>query len=151
MAVPMFNEHPIEMGMKGREHEIVRAARRPTVGMAARFAEAFPGDRHRPSASHNIVKAIASFERTLLSADSPFDRYLYRDDRTALSPAALRGMDLFFSSRLRCSECHASFNLSGPVTFERATAACARSHNTGLYDVDGARQLSRRRPRTGRS
>ena len=135
MAVPMFNEHPIEMGMKGREQEIaarLTADRR----MAARFTEAFPGDAPAVSLAH-AVKAIATFERTLLSADSPFDRYLYRDDRTAMSPAALRGKDLFFSTRLRCSECHASFNLSGPVTFERATPVRALFHNNGLYNVDG--------------
>ncbi|HEY7058904.1 MAG TPA: MbnH family di-heme enzyme [Vicinamibacterales bacterium] len=135
MAVPMFNEHPIEMGMKGREAEIVArltADRR----MAARFRDAFPTDRPAVTIA-NTVKAIASFERTLLSADSPFDRYLYRDDRQAMPPAALRGKDLFFSNRLRCSECHASFNLSGPVTFERATPVRALFHNTGLYNVDG--------------
>jgi cytochrome c peroxidase len=135
MAVPMFNEHPIELGMKGRETEVVArltADRRTTE----RFREAFPGDP-RPVSIANVVKAIATFERTLLSADSPFDRYLYRDDRTAMSAAALRGKDLFFSSRLRCSECHASFNLSGPVTFERATPVKPLFHNTGLYNVDG--------------
>jgi cytochrome c peroxidase len=85
----------------------------------------------------NIVKAIASFERTLVSADSPFDRYLYRDDKSAMSAAALRGKDLFFSDALGCSECHASFNLSGPVTFERATPIEPLFHNTALYNVDG--------------
>jgi cytochrome c peroxidase len=54
-----------------------------------------------------------------------------------MSAAALRGKDLFFSQRLRCSECHASFNLSGPVTFERATPTPPLFHNTGLYDTDG--------------
>ena len=98
--------------------------------------DAFPTDQP-PLTLANVVKAIASFERTLLSADSPFDRYLYRDDKQAMSPAALRGKDLFFSTRLRCSECHASFNLSGPVTFERATPTRALFHNTGLYNVDG--------------
>ena len=53
-----------------------------------------------------------------MSGDSPFDRYLYRDDKAGMSPAALRGMRLFFSDRLRCAECHGSFNLSGPVDVE---------------------------------
>jgi cytochrome c peroxidase len=135
MAVPMLNEHPIELGMKGREDEIVqRFAADPDA--ALRFGAAFPGEQS-PVRLENIVKAIAAFERTLLSADSAFDRYLYRDDRRAMSPAALRGKDLFFSDRLRCSECHASFNLSGPVTFERAKPVMPLFHNTGLYNVDG--------------
>ena len=135
MAVPMFNEHPIEMGLKGREKEILeRFARDEKV--AGLFQTAFPGDAV-PVSLGNVVKAIASFERTLMSADSPFDRYLYHDDKRAMSAAALRGKDLFFSNRLRCSECHASFNLSGPVTFERASPALPLFHNTGLYNVDG--------------
>jgi cytochrome c peroxidase len=135
MLVPMFNEHPIEMGIKGHETEIV-ARFSLDRAVAAAFTSAFPGEPS-PVSLPNIVKAIASFERTLVSADSPFDRYLYRDDKTAMSAAALRGKDLFFSDRLGCSTCHASFNLSGPVTFERATPVEPLFHNTGLYNING--------------
>jgi cytochrome c peroxidase len=135
MAVPMFNEHPIEMGIKGHETEIVGRLEKDS-GFARDFAAVFPGES-RPISLTNVVKAIATFERTLVSADSAFDRYLYRDDRRAMTAAALRGKDLFFSKQLRCSECHASFNLSGPVTFEKALPVTALFHNTGLYDTDG--------------
>jgi cytochrome c peroxidase len=136
MLVPMFNQHPIELGLKGHEDEVVARF----AGDVDRFRDAFPGEAS-PLTLPNIVKAIAAFERTLLSGDSPFDRYLYRDDRSGMSPAALRGMKLFFSDRLRCGECHGSFNLSGPVTFAGRTAADEKGdllfHNTGLHDVDG--------------
>ena len=136
MAVPMFNEHPIELGLKGREQEIVRRF----DGDAAAFRAAFSGDA-APVTLGNIVKAIAAFERTLVSGDSPLDRYLYRDDKSAMPAAALRGMATFFSSRLRCGECHGSFNLSGPVDFEGAKTTNGKIpllfHNTGLYNVDG--------------
>jgi cytochrome c peroxidase len=135
MLVPMFNEHPIEMGMKGHETEIVQRLSSDRA-IAAACAAAFPGDAG-PVSVQNLVRAIASFERTLVSADSPFDRYLYRDDKSAMSAAALRGKDLFFSTALGCSECHASFNLSGPVTFQRATPVEPLFHNTGLYNVNG--------------
>ena len=135
MAVPMFNEHPIELGLKGREGEVVaRFSQRPNDVSA--FAAAFPAEAS-PVTFSNIVKAVASFERTLVSGNSPLDRYLYRDDRAAMSPAALRGMTLFFSKTLRCSECHSGFNLSGPVTFAAADPAQPVFHNTGLYDIDG--------------
>src|SRR4051794_4350636 len=135
MLVPMFNEHPIEMGIKGHETGILaRLSSDPPT--AAAFGSAFPGEP-TPVSVPNVVKAIASFERILVSADSSFDRYLYRDDKSAMTPAALRGKDLFFSKALGCSECHASFNLSGPVTFERATAVEPLFHNTGLYNVNG--------------
>jgi cytochrome c peroxidase len=132
MAVPMFNEHPIELGLKGREAEIESRFR----GDAARFREAFPGDAD-PVRLANIVKAIASFERTIVSAGSPLDRYLYRDDRTAMSPAALRGMKLYFSDRLACGFCHGGFNLSGPTDHEGNEPVTPTFHNTALYNVDG--------------
>ncbi|MEN3339464.1 MAG: cytochrome c peroxidase [Acidobacteriota bacterium] len=134
MAGPMLNEHPIEMGLKGNERLILaRFAESP--GDAALFAAAFAGDGD-PVVLPNIVKAIASFERTLTSAGSPFDRYLYRDERDALTPGAIRGMGLFFSNRLRCGQCHSGFNLSGPTQHD-ADVAGPTFHNTGLYNVDG--------------
>jgi cytochrome c peroxidase len=136
MAVPMFNEHPIELGLAGREQEIVaRFAADPAD--ADHFREAFP-DSDPPVSLATIVKAIASFERTMVSGDSPVDRYLYRDDRTALPLAARRGLKLFFSDRLRCALCHGTFNLSGPVAFDNAGVVDPVFHNTGLYNVDGA-------------
>jgi cytochrome c peroxidase len=137
MAVPLFNEHPIEMGVAGRADEIVaRFASNPAD--AAEFRTAFPAE---PAASvvsmATIVKAIAAFERTLLSGDSPLDRYVYRDDRAAMSADALRGMQLFFSDRLRCATCHGGFNLSGPVRFEGSKAIAPVFHNTGLVVTDG--------------
>jgi cytochrome c peroxidase len=135
MAVPMFNEHPIELGLKGREAEVVaRFAGRPED--VAAFRAAFPGDGSAVTLD-NIVKAIAAFERTLISGDSALDRYLYRDDKSGMSPASFRGMSLFFSDRLRCSECHTTFNLSGPVDFEGSKKLELAFHNTGLYNVDG--------------
>jgi cytochrome c peroxidase len=54
-----------------------------------------------------IEMAIASFERTVLSGDSPFDRYLYRDDKTAMSEAAIRGLEVFKDkNRGNCVTCH---------------------------------------------
>jgi cytochrome c peroxidase len=134
MLVPMFNEHPIELGVLGREEEIVR---RFDVN-ANDFRKAFPAEPS-PVTLPSIVKAIAAFERTLVSGDAPLDRYLYRDDKRALSPAALRGLTLFFSERLGCAQCHETFNLSGPVVFASGPARQPRPlfHNTGLYDVDG--------------
>ena len=134
MSVPMCNEHPIELGIAGHEAEIAR--RFATRADTPWFTAAFTGDP-QPVSLGNIVRAIAAFERTLLSADSPFDRYLYRDDRTAISPGAVRGMKLFFSDRVGCSGCHAGFNLSGPVVFMSAPKAVLSFNNTGLYDLDG--------------
>ncbi|MEZ4791179.1 MAG: cytochrome c peroxidase [Flavobacteriales bacterium] len=55
--------------------------------------------------SLHVVYALAQFERTLISFDSPFDRFHYGCDSTALTPAQVRGKDLFFG-RAHCVDCH---------------------------------------------
>ncbi len=57
-----------------------------------------------------IAKAIAAFERTVLSGDAPFDRFV-AGDKSALSEAAQRGYKVFFN-RAHCSACHVGPNLS---------------------------------------
>ena len=113
--VPMRNRHPVEMGAAGREREILARLRAESV-YTDLFPRAFPGERD-PVTLANVRKAIASFERTLLSGDSPYDRLVWRDDRAALSDSARRGMTLFFSERLACSRCHSGFTLSGPAVW----------------------------------
>ena len=132
MLVPMHNEHPVEMGLKGNEEEVIERFR-ADADYIARFRAAFPGDPN-PITLPNIVKAIASFERTIISADSGFDRYLYKDDHSGMSPAAKRGAALFFSDRLKCSECHGSVNLSGPTTFAGTMPSDPEAffHDTGV-------------------
>ncbi|HEY3057061.1 MAG TPA: cytochrome c peroxidase [Thermoanaerobaculia bacterium] len=110
--VPMFNEHPIELGLKGHEREIESRF----SGEIASFRTAFPGER-RPVSLRNISRALAAFERALISGRSPYDRLVYSGDEKALSPAAWRGMQLFFSKRAGCSECHRGFNFSGDVRY----------------------------------
>jgi cytochrome c peroxidase len=129
MEVPMYNENPIELGLKGREEEVL--ARFTNAADIERFHAAFPGEPD-PVSIRNIIKAVASFERVLISANSAFDRYRYQNDRRALSPEALRGSTLFFSDRVGCSRCHASFNLSGPITVEGEEAPQLQFHNTGV-------------------
>lgn len=106
--VPMFNTHPIELGVAGHEQEIVARFRSED----ALFRAAFPGER-RPVSIRNIARALAAFERALISGHSPYDRLVYGDDSNALSPSAWRGMRLFFTKRAGCSECHQGFNFSG--------------------------------------
>lgn len=108
--VPMFNEHPVELGVGGREKEILARF----ANDEARFRKAFPGER-RPLSMRNIARALASFERALISGRSAYDLLVFDVDDRALSDPALRGMRLFFSPRSGCSGCHSGFNLSGDV------------------------------------
>jgi cytochrome c peroxidase len=111
MLEPLLNEHPVEIGLKGREQDVLAELIRDEPYRTA-FAAAFPESAH-PVTFDNLVKAIAAFERTLISGGSAFDRYVFGGDHAALSDAAKRGMDLFFSAATGCAGCHAGFNFSG--------------------------------------
>ena len=100
------------------------------------FEKAFPEERGSIR-FETVIRAIASFERTLISGDSPYDRYVYWDERDHFSDSARRGMGLFFSETLACSRCHSGFNFSGPVRAGRESTPRPQFHNTALYDLDG--------------
>ena len=70
-----------------------------------------------------ITRAIACFERSLLSGNSRYDQYYSQGKSDALSAAELRGMELFFSEKTNCSGCHGGFNFTN-YAFE----------NNGLYE-----------------
>jgi hypothetical protein len=93
---------------------------------AVMFASAFAGEK-APITIDNVARALASFERTLISARSPYDRLVLGGDSNALPAPAWRGMRLFFSPRLRCSICHGGIDLSSPANGQQF-------QNTGLYD-----------------
>jgi len=143
MLVPLFGEHPVEMGLRGRESRVLSMLR-SDAGYAQAFAQAFAGqDRH--ITLDNMVRAIAAFERTLVSGRSAFDRYVFDDDRSGMSAMARRGMALFYSPRTQCGECHSGINFSGPVRsvgHEEVAPVFARtaivSGDTGLMQESGA-------------
>lgn len=131
---PMFNDTPVEMGIAGNEAVILERLR-STPGYPARFAAAFPDADEDPVTMENVVRAIASFERTLISGDAPYDRWVYHDEPQAMDPAARRGMRLFFSEELRCADCHGGFNFSGPIVFEASGPIEPTFHNNGLGEL----------------
>lgn len=132
--VPMFNERPVEMGLAGRERQLVELVA-ADPGYAVAFPRAFPGDP-APHSLLNIVRALAAFVRSIVSFGSPYDAFL-RGDASALDASAQRGMDLFFSERLECFHCHGGFNFTDSSTHADATIVPVGFHNTGLYNVDG--------------
>lgn len=69
-----------------------------------------------------ITRALANFERTLISGNSAYDQYTFQGNGNALSADEKAGMNLFFSSRTNCSNCHSGFNFTN-YAFE----------NNGLY------------------
>jgi cytochrome c peroxidase len=134
-ATPMFGTDPVEMGLAGRETEVESLLRRDPR-YERMFAAAFPGDA-APWTIANLRRALASFQRTLVSFDSPYDRYRHGGDARAISPAAKRGEALFFSERLECFHCHGGVTFSDAVAHERLEKPEFGFHNTGLYNIDG--------------
>ena len=130
---PMFGDNPIEMGMAGRDLEIVELLRSDPF-YQRQIAKVFTEDKD-PYSILNAVRSIAAFVRSIVSFDSPYDRYLGGDE-SALTETAERGMELFFSERLECFHCHGGFNFTDSTTHASATVDRVGFHNTGLYNID---------------
>lgn len=133
--LPMFGEHPVELGLSGMEQELLTRVRNDTL-YARLFSAAFPGAPTVVSVE-NITKALASFQRALVSGNSPYDRYTFRNERTALSPAAIRGEALFFSERTECFHCHAGVMFTASTNYVGKSFREQEYFNNGLYNVDG--------------
>jgi cytochrome c peroxidase len=93
------------------------------------FEKAFgPG----PITAQKAAKAIASFERTVLSGNSPFDRFLYGGDQTALSEQAKLGLEVFRNpAKGNCATCHT-------IDEGYALFSDSKFHNLGVgAELDG--------------
>ncbi|NJL64006.1 MAG: di-heme enzyme [Methylacidiphilales bacterium] len=132
--VPMFGEHPVEMGLSGKEQEILKMLREDK-NYQKLFADAFTqGDSNINI--KNLTKALASFQRSLISINSPYDKYRYGGNKNSISAAAKRGETLFNSERLECFHCHGGLNFSDSIKHERLAFEEIAFHNTGLYNLD---------------
>lgn len=87
--------------------------------------------------TQTVSLALSAFLRTLISSDSPFDRYTYRGKDDALSASALRGLGLLFTERLECHHCHGGFNFTDASRHDGSGSTGDRFHNIGLYNLDG--------------
>jgi cytochrome c peroxidase len=106
-ALPIVN--PIEMGQPSLDAAVARIA---AIGQ---YQQDFQRVFGRPPNGRDLVRAIASYERTQLSFDSPFDHFI-AGDRNAIDDAAKRGWEIF-NNRGRCNKCHALTEKKRDVTF----------------------------------
>ncbi|WP_440028675.1 MbnH family di-heme enzyme [Chromobacterium amazonense] len=131
MDGPLFRTDPVEMGINDGNLPTVLARLRADPLYQREFARVFPAEG-QPLSLANIVKAIATFERGIVSFDSRYDRY--QAGRAVLSAAELRGLKLFRSEQGQCLRCH------GSPDFDDQMAGHGDSlpfHNIGLYNTDG--------------
>ncbi|MEI9812597.1 MAG: MbnH family di-heme enzyme [Acidobacteriota bacterium] len=131
--IPLLNNDPPELGFGGYEgnlDEFLTMARNDATYQRL-FPRAFPGDT--AMAMGHVAKALAAFERSIVSLRSPYDRYR-AGDNAAISESAKRGEALFSSAdRGGCVQCHGGWNFSS-VRLEGETQGPA---NRGLFANTG--------------
>ncbi len=126
-TMPILN--PIEMGQKDPQAVVAKLAAIPDI------AEAFQKVFGRPVNWDDMAKALAAFERTRLSTEAPFDRFL-KGDQKALNAAQQRGWALF-TGKARCASCH-TYDAALPLFGDN------RFHNTGLAGKQELKELASR-------
>lgn len=102
---PVVN--PVEMGMSEIEMAMNRV--RAIPGYAPYFEKAFGKDSMTVD---NAAKAVAAYERTLITPNSPYDKYA-KGDKKAMTAQQVRGMDTF--ANVGCSGCHSGAAFNGPT------------------------------------
>ncbi len=124
--------NPVEMNLA---HELCGSKLDGDPNYRARFGKAFgPG----PVTMRRIAKAIASFERTVISGNSPFDRYKYGREPDALSAAAIRGLAVFTdSNRGNCAVCHTIGDKYALFTDHKFHNIGAGVNGEGAFTDDG--------------
>ncbi len=134
MLNPLLGENPVEMGVNDQTKPAILERLRADAAYVEQFKQVFPGEE-QPLSLQNIIKAIAAFQRGLISADSKYDQFLQH--KAELSKDEERGRALFFSDKAQCSQCHGSFNFNDQVIAADSAEVPTLFHNTGLYNIDG--------------
>jgi len=105
------------------------------AGYPAMFERAYPG---QGISKATISKAIASFERTIVSSEAPFDRWI-KGQSDAIPPSAKRGFELF-TNQANCVACHSGFNFTAG-SFHNIGVADAGPADTGRFAVKPLRAM----------
>jgi len=143
VLVPL--QHDDEMAVADTEELVAELQAIPEY--VSLFDAAFGGDAGAVT-MHNIQRALAAFERMLISSNSPFDRYA-GGDFEALTPQQRRGLALFRSGATRCFECHAAptfatetFRVVGVPDDDPGRAAIDANLPAGAFRVPTLRNVA---------
>jgi len=128
LVIPLFGEFPVELGINDGNKQLILNRFKQDGLYQDLFIQAFPNDAE-PVTLPNIIKALAIFNRALISKDSDFDRQ-------QLTASAERGQSLFNNERLECFHCHSGFNFSDSTTHDQTVFISRPFFNTGLYNLD---------------
>jgi cytochrome c peroxidase len=105
-ALPIVNS--VEMGHSSLDAAVAQ------IAAVEEYQKAFRNVFDRPPNGPDLMRAIASYERTQLSFDSPFDHFI-AGDKNAIDESAKRGWELF-NNQARCNKCHALTETTRDVT-----------------------------------
>ena len=134
MLTPLFGDRPVEMGVNDGNQAEVLARVTAAPAYAAMFDAAF-GLAPADVTWNKVIQAISVFQRTLISGNSLYDRYLR--GAATLDEAQTRGMNLFFGEKAECFHCHGSFNFNEQVVHAGSATFLMPFRNTGQYNLDG--------------
>ncbi|HDR46199.1 MAG TPA: cytochrome-c peroxidase, partial [Geoalkalibacter subterraneus] len=118
-AQPFVN--PVEMALPN--HDPILEIVRTDPGYVEAFQNVF-GKSGEDVTMKEVTQAIAAFERTIVSGNSPFDRWRFGGDKDAMTAQQIRGFDIFINQG-RCVSCHV-------VEHDQATFTDSRFHNIGV-------------------
>ncbi|TGM02367.1 MbnH family di-heme enzyme [Leptospira jelokensis] len=125
--VPMFGATPVELGLQNNDF-VNRLNANPIY--PPMFQRAF-GD---PSANEQNVRfALASFQRSMISGNSKFDQYNFRNNRSALTESEIRGMRIFNSEDGECFHCHGGFNFTDTAFHGNSGSQEFFYHSNGIH------------------
>jgi cytochrome c peroxidase len=105
-------------------------------GYAAKFEQAYPG---QGISEVTVARAIASFERTVLSTESPFDRWR-KGDESAVGAGAKRGFELF-TGKANCAICHSGYNFTDNGFHNIGLKSDGASYDVGRYSQKPLKSL----------
>jgi len=138
MRVPIFGTNPVELGLDTDGATFLKIARSDKRYQEL-FQRAYPSDPN-PFTIINLIRAIACFERTIISARSDWDadwrqvQHLYslELDSSKTSESARRGEVLFFGDKLACGRCHGGNNFDASYSSTNVPIKGPSFHNNGM-------------------
>jgi cytochrome c peroxidase len=126
MVEPLTN--PIEMG---NNEQSLLTTLNGIPGYVSRFKKVFGEDK---ITLDQVAKAMATFERTIVSGNSPYDRFK-AGDKNALTDLQQEGMETFFSNKARCDSCHEGLNFTNGKYANIGFGMDKPKPDMGLYNV----------------
>ncbi len=130
MENPLYNTHPIEMGVQDNEEFILKRISTDT------FYKKIFSEANVPIQWQPIKLALAQFVNSISSTNTAYDKFL-KGNVAALSQNEKAGMNLFFSANLNCNSCHGGKNFNTPSHLN-VKGDTIFYYNTGLYNIDGS-------------